>query len=155
MLVIALLTIVAPYPVASIAFGMMVAAAFFAATLVAVTTADTHKRQSPREKAAGKSRPAILQGPRRPPDRRPRRWRMLLSVAKQLGVRWDEAERGRRSRDPGLAHSVCLRSPKRATAASGRARRAPATWRAIDVAAATRPIRRVRQAAFSPESQAS
>ena len=43
-MVIALLTIVAPYPVASIAFGMMVAAAFFAATLVAVTTAGTHER---------------------------------------------------------------------------------------------------------------
>ena len=25
-------------------------------------------------------------------DRRPQRWRMLLSVAKQLGVSWDEAE---------------------------------------------------------------
>ena len=25
-------------------------------------------------------------------DRRPQRWRMILSVAKQLGVSWDEAE---------------------------------------------------------------
>ena len=105
LLLIALLAVVARYSVASIAFGMMLAAALGAADIVAVTTSGHERGQSPREEAAGKSGSAILQRPRRPhrspaaalADDPQRRQAARRELGRGRGG-------GRRSRNFGLAH---------------------------------------------------
>ena len=47
LLLIALLAVVAPYPVADIAFAMVLAAAFFTAAIVAVRTAGAGMNEPP------------------------------------------------------------------------------------------------------------